>query len=64
MADETDVGMEAPATGLASASGRRTDDTAQTIHLQCSNLNNNRSHRGTTKNNLEDLQHTCIGKGL
>ena len=33
MADETDVGVEAPATGLASESGRRTDDTAQTIHL-------------------------------
>ena len=32
MADETDVGVEAPATGLASESGRRTDDTAQTIH--------------------------------
>lgn len=31
--DETDMGVEAPATGLASESERRTDDTAQTIHL-------------------------------
>ena len=33
MADKTHVGVETPATGLASESGRCTDDTAQTIQL-------------------------------
>ena len=61
MADETDVGVEAPAKGLASESGRCTDHTAQTIH---SNPNKNRSHKGTTKDrDLEELQDTCMEKG-